>query len=461
MKRTAAIAVLLVLSGVWAGLAYQVAASRERSYRRLLRAGDAALQQDQTFAAIEAFGNALYLRPDSTLAHLRRGETYRRRGDLDAAIRDFQSAADIDPSSTRPLEAIGDVRYAQERFSGAAASYERVLALDDRVVGVTRKLALARYRNGNPDGAIAALAQTAKFGALLPGDHYLRGICLREQGKLRDAAAAFAQALELSPALIPAHEELAAVDATLGRRTDEIEQLQLLAVLDHQRPEREAALGLAEARAGHVERAVDILRAGLERTPDRAQLYGAIGRVWLESSQARGDSGALRKALQALQGVASAPGATSELLVLYGRALAIDGQIESAERTLLLATARFPVDPAAFAEHAAIAERRGHFEDAKASWIRYGALTTDELGLATRARRLGQLSLRLNQPGEAVRWLRQAEAFSPDDASLLAQLAGALLLAGDRDAARTIALRGLDRDPTSVPFRSVEIRTRK
>src|SRR5258706_12537705 len=146
VKRTAGILGLLGLSAVWAGLAYQGAASSERDYRALLRNGDTALQQDQTFAAIEAYTNAIYLRPDSMLAHLRRGEAYQRRGDLGAAVRDFQEAAEIDPSATRPLEALGDSRYKQQRFAAAAGAYERFLSLDDRSAGVTRKPGLARYR---------------------------------------------------------------------------------------------------------------------------------------------------------------------------------------------------------------------------------------------------------------------------------------------------------------------------
>src|ERR1700756_1859111 len=86
--------------------AYQTAA-HERHYRSLLARGDAALADDQTFAAIEAYSGAIALRPDSMLAHLRRGETYRRRGDrgdLDQAARDFRAAVALDRSATRPLE---------------------------------------------------------------------------------------------------------------------------------------------------------------------------------------------------------------------------------------------------------------------------------------------------------------------------------------------------------------------
>lgn len=459
MKRTAAILALLGLAVVWAALSYQGAMARERDYRELLRSGDTALHKDQTLGAIEAYSNAIYLRPDSMLAHLRRGEAYHRRGDLEAAARDFRNAADIDPSATRPLEALGDVRYKQERFRSAAETFERRLRLDDRSPGVTRKLALAHYRDGNLEAAIAALGQVAKLGDRLPDDFYLLGICLREKQQLRQASEAFQKAIQLSPVLIPPREELAEVYEALERRAEQLEQLQVLADLDPDQPERQIALALAYARAGRVELAVDTLRNALERTPDRAQIYGAIGHVWLDSWQTRNDPAALRKAVEAFERVATTAVATSEIMVLYGRALLVDGQIEAAERILQQATQRYPVEPAAFFDYAAVAERRGHLDAARSSLIQYGALVTDEHELSRRARRVGILSLRLDEPGTALLWLERASTTFSDPA-FLASLADAQFRNGDHASARATALRGLEKEPTSVALRNVELKTR-
>src|SRR5207344_87318 len=84
--------VVLAVAVLAAVVAYQ-AVARDREYQRLLARGDTALSEDQTFGAIEAYSGAVALRPDSMLAFLRRGETYQRRGDLEAAARDLQNAA--------------------------------------------------------------------------------------------------------------------------------------------------------------------------------------------------------------------------------------------------------------------------------------------------------------------------------------------------------------------------------
>jgi Tfp pilus assembly protein PilF len=76
VKRAVLLLCILVTAAVAAGVAYQ--AARQRDYRALLARGDAALAEDQAFAAIEAYSGAIALRPESMLAYLRRAETYQR-----------------------------------------------------------------------------------------------------------------------------------------------------------------------------------------------------------------------------------------------------------------------------------------------------------------------------------------------------------------------------------------------
>jgi len=75
MRRSLLVGAVLIIAAVAAAIAYQTAA-QERDYRALLARGDAALHDDQTFGAIEAYSGAMALRPESMLAHLPRGATY-------------------------------------------------------------------------------------------------------------------------------------------------------------------------------------------------------------------------------------------------------------------------------------------------------------------------------------------------------------------------------------------------
>src|SRR6185295_15884161 len=424
---------LLAAAAVGAALAYQ-AAARQKEYSALLVRGDTALRDDLTFNAIEAYSGAIALRPDSMLAYLRRGQTYQRRGDrgdLEAAARDLRQAAALDPTATRPLEALGDVLYQQQRYDRPADAYERCVRLDDRSARVAYKLALARYGSRAIEPAMAALAEALR---------------------------AIERAVTLEPGLIPAREELADLYATADRRGDQLEQLQVLAALDRDHVARQIAVAMAHARSGHWDLAVLTLGNARDRNPGDPEIDRALGQVWLE--RPRDDAAFLGKAREALQRAASAPGATSQALTLYGRALLEAADFEGAERAFEQATTRYPIDPPAFLLYASAAERQGHFEAARTSLIRYGGLIESDADFVSRAARIASLSLRLDDAQAAVAWYERACASSPSDLHLVAALADAQLQAGSVDAASATIARGLERDPRQPQLRVLARRAR-
>ena len=219
-------------------------------------------------------------------------------------------------------------------------------------------------------------------------------------------------------------------------------------------------MGLAQARAGHAEPAVIALGTALERTPDQPLVYEALGRVWLEDAEARDDRSALNKALEALERVGSGPASTSSALTLFGRALLRDGQLDRAEQTLQQATTRFPIDPSAFLYYATAAERQNHLDAARRALIDYGSLTADDAQFVSRATRIAALSMRLDDPATAARWLQRAADVNPTDVRVLASLSEAQFRAGDRDAARATVARGLDIDPEHPALRALSRRVR-
>jgi tetratricopeptide (TPR) repeat protein len=377
MKRSvilgvAAVAIVAAAVLVW------VDARREREFRRLIAVGDAALAAGQTFDAIEAFSGALTLKPESMLASLKRGDTYRRRGEYSAALRDLGQAASLDPAAPRPIELLGDVQTALGQYAAAAAEYQRYLALDDRAPTVLYKLALAHYRSGVPERAVDPLRRAVAIDDRFPEAHYLLGLCLREANRTQ-ALQSLRRALEINATFAAAREELARVYEQMGRWTDAIDQLETLAALEPTRAERLVNVGLAYARIGRRDTAVLTLGRAAERHPNAAVVYTALGRIWLTSAEAQQDRVALGKAIEALQPAAAQAGAASETRALYGRALALSGNMVAAERMLLQAVATTPVDPSAYRYLAEVARRLGHAAVAKDAAAKYALLAPSSL----------------------------------------------------------------------------------
>ena len=347
---------------------------QDREFQRLIAQGDAALAEGRTFEAIEAFSGAMALKGQSMLPYLKRGDTYRRRGDLDAALRDLREATTLDPSAPRPLELLGDVSVAMSRYEEAAGHYRGFITLEDREPRVHYKLAVALYRNGQTELAIDALRRTLALDDRLAEAHYLLGMCLRERQEGAEALRALTRAIEINAAFVAAREELAELHAQAGRSRESILQLEAIAALEPMRAERLVAVGMAYARAGRTEAAVLTLGRAAERFPDSPAVYAALGRIWLQDAEARNDRIALSKAVEALEPATSGGASSSETLMLYGRALFLSGQTAAAERALQEAVSRPPIDPVAFRYLADAASRLGHADVARNARQRYDAL---------------------------------------------------------------------------------------
>ncbi|HUQ26734.1 MAG TPA: tetratricopeptide repeat protein [Burkholderiales bacterium] len=449
MKRVLAGVFLLGVSA--AGVYGYTLSERERSYRQAVAEGDAALARDNTGAAIEAFSGAITLKADSMVGYLKRGQTYRRRGEFAAAIRDLRRASEIDPSATLPLEELGDAYLADtpHRYEAAAGRFQEYVKLDNRAPRVLYKLAFARYNFGRAAEAIDPLQRAIALDERFAEAYYLLGLCHRDVQHPELAQRALDRAVELQPTLLHAREELADLYGAQGKTASRLAELERLNVLDPG-VSRAVTLGLALARAGQPNRAVVTLAGAAETYPDYPYAYVALGRVWLEIAQAANDRVALSKAIEALEGAVGSDD-SSEALTLFGRALLMTSDEVTAERMLQDATQKQPVEPLAFYYLSDAAERLGHYAIARRALLDYEILRGDEPDARRRtghAVRLGELSLRLNDPSAAATYFLRAAGDS--DGPLLARAADAQLKAGDREAARATAIKALEKDPKNA-----------
>jgi tetratricopeptide (TPR) repeat protein len=461
------VAGILLLAGLAAaGMLADTAVKSDREYRRLILDGDAALSRNETFVAIEAYSEAIGIRPGSMLAYLKRGEAYQRRGDtpetLAAALRDLRRAAQLDPAATRTLEKLGDVLMQRRRFKDAVASYEAYTLLDDRAAPIFYKLALAlRGDNklprdgGADDRPIAELQKAITLNPNFHEAHYVLGLCLKDRNQLAEARAGFQRALAIAPAFIPAREELAELNRLQRRPREEIEQLEALAALDPGKPERLIAVGRAHLRTGNRDRAVVTLGRAAEQFKDYPGVYAALGQVWLQAAEERGDPSDLRKALEALALVATQSTATSETLGMYGRALMLAERHAEAEAVFKQASQRLPTDPEMLPHFASVAQRLGHLDDARQALVKYSVLVDEDRDEAAHAARIADLSMQLNDAVGAVAWYEKSVSLRASDASLLARMADAQSRAGQRDHALATIRRALEKDPNHPLARSV------
>jgi tetratricopeptide (TPR) repeat protein len=452
VKRAAGVAGLIVLAGAVALLVQRI--SLDRQYQQLMTQGEAALQSGQSYVAVEIFSGALALRPGSMAAYYRRGEAYRDQHLDERAIRDLREAARLAPNAPEPLVALG--RLFDDRGSPAeAAEWYRQAAdrLRDADPTLLYTLAMALYRSGSPAAALEPLRRALARDEGVAEAHYLLGLVYRDAQNIEAATASLEQAVRLAPGLVAAHEELADIYREQGRSGDEQAQLAILATLDPQ-PDRRIALALADIRRQDPDHALVILEHESALSPHDSRIQLAIGRALLARSERTGDRASARRALSALERALGGTAPRSEGLALFGRALYLSGDAAAAERMLQEAVATSPVDPEAFQFLADAAESLTHSAIARDALLDLDVLEGDAASVevrGARARRLGALSLSLNDPRAALTYLTQANDAGWSDAPTLGLLARARWQTGDQAGARAalaaaLALNADDRD---------------
>jgi len=442
MRRTLLALALVAAAGVVGALAYS-SFTTEREFVRLVAAGDEAAAAGRAFEALEAYSGALALVPDAMVPYLKRGRVYQEQGQAEAALRDLHRAAELDPSATRPLEWLGDISLELDRHDRAADYFRRVIALDDRNPRVLYKRAVAHYRAGSPTEAAAAVEAALALDSTLNDARFLLGLCQRDLGQLPTARRTLETVVKEAPATAGAREALAEVYAALGERQRAIDQLEALSTLDPDRPERLVALGLAQASAGRDNQAVLVLGRAVERFPDAPLAYEALGHVWLEMAERRGDRIALMKAIEALTQAANYSSSSSGALTDLGRAWVMAGDLAAAERALRQAVERLPVAPEAFRRLAQVSQRQGHPLEARDALLQYAALVGDRDPIAAVATDIAALSIKVGEPLMAVRWLERALNAGEPSPRRLALLADAALQSGDLSRAQEAVEAGL------------------
>jgi len=458
VRRSIAAVVLVAVVGVAGALAF-AALANEREFDRLMAAGDQAVAADRPFEAIEAYSGAIALKPDSVLAHFKRGSVYHAEQELDAALRDFRSAADLDPGSPRVIESLGDVNVALGRHERAAERYEAFLALDDRNARVLYKLGLARYRSGRVATASEPLLQALAADPAFGEAHYVLGLVQRDLERLPAARKSLEEAARRAPASqTAAREALADVYLLEGDYGKAINQLEALAALEPAKPERVVAVGLAQLRAGREDAAVISLSRAVERFPDSPQVYAALGHVWLSGAQRRGDRVALNKAVEALSQAGARADASSETLAELGRAHLLAGDRGAAERALRQAIAKLPVPPDAYLQLADVTGRDGRIQEARDALLKYATLIGDEKPLAGVATQIGDYSIKLGEPALAVRWFDRAIDEAGPNTTLQVKLADAAVRAGDVARAHQVVDEGLASEPDNRALQQLKRR---
>ena len=203
------------------------------------------LQDTDPQQALAAFAEAQKLQPNNFEVHLATGQVLEKQNRLDAAAKEYETAAALDPKSIEPAVALSVVYTKQQKYPQAEAMLRKLLAADPQNQAVRTQLGRILAAQGKndeaakelgaadgkiPDDPHAALelgtlyVKAAKFAEAeqlfrsavqkLPRDaeaHYALGSVLMQEKKYPEAQQELLMTVKLKPDLGEAYGNLAVV----------------------------------------------------------------------------------------------------------------------------------------------------------------------------------------------------------------------------------------------------------
>ena len=412
--------------------------------------------------------------PDFAPAFNARASVAHARGDLAAALKDYERAVELDAGLVDAIVARAGILVDLGRDDEARTALVPIQGgpIEPRAAYL---LALIAERQGDAAAAARYLADAAGLVDALPAEwvagheqllmvgglahhavrqlekaqRYLESAVARYPNNLgarrllasiyldmRDYARAtglLEYVLRLQPADAQALELLGRVNLAQRRYGRASEFLEKAARIGDGRAQ--AALGFSRLGAGETEAALESLRVAFEQTPTDLITANALANILMRQGQAKDAVAIAQRASEALPGnptalnllggMRSASGDAAGAKAAYNAALKQDADFLPARLNL-----------------ARLAVAEGRLAEARQT---YAAMLKKNRTDAVAMYESGVLEQRAGNAAEAIRWFEKAAAERPADAVFALALIKARAAVGDRegalDAAKTLALR--------------------
>ena len=296
-----------------------------------------------------------------------------------------------------------------DRLEEAAAIYEQLLAQNPALADASHLLGLVRFRHKDFEAASRLIRDAIALDPHNPIYHGNLGNVLKDAGRIGDAIAAYARALELDPGFAEIHNNLGYLLQISGELRDAIAHYRAASGL---RPDNYRAhynLGNALFLTGKNEEAVAAFREAAKLNPGHAQTWDHLGIVLQRLGRAAEAESCFRRRIEVEPDSADAfhalalelqqQGRLGEAFETYRRALALRPDFLPAAASALWLAQRF-CDWTTTAAYADLVLRRAPEEPQAVSPFQLMSLPgATRAHLAAHARALAAAT----DPGERIR----------------------------------------------------------
>jgi Flp pilus assembly protein TadD len=208
-------------------------------------------RQSRQYASADAlYATTIERNPRAWMAHLNLGWLRLQRGELDAALRDTETALRLEPNLPQGQNNLGGALRTLGRFDEAERAYREALRLAPGDLETRYNLALVLIDLNRPGDAVDHIAAYLARNPEDAGAHGQLGDAKQSLGELVDAVIAYRESLRLNPNDARVHTNLGSALGRQGRLKEAIAEFSEALRLEPGNERALRNLELARARLG-------------------------------------------------------------------------------------------------------------------------------------------------------------------------------------------------------------------
>ncbi len=227
--------------------------------------------------AIEAFKEAIRIKPDHALAHHNLGYSYAKLGRNKEAIEAYKQAIRIKPDDAEAFSSLGIAYGEIGLHKKRIEAYKQAIRIKPDDAETFFSLGISYGEIGLHKKAIEAYKQAIR---IKPDDalaHCILGFCYDTLGHHKKAIEAFKQAIRINPDFANPHRGLGSSYIQLGRYKEAIGALKQAIRIDPDYASSHYGLGYSYAELGRNKEAIEAYKQAIRIDPDYAEAHHNLG----------------------------------------------------------------------------------------------------------------------------------------------------------------------------------------
>ncbi len=178
--------------------------------------------QNRLEEAIKAYSRAISIKPDFADAYNNMGIALRYKGTLEEAVKAHNKAISLKPNYSQAYINMGNALAAQDKLREAIAAYTKAISLNPDNADAHYNIGISLHVQGKSEEAIMAYNKAISLDPDNAEFFNNLGITLHYQDKLQDAIAAYTKAISLNPDNADAYYNMGITLNDLGKLDESI-----------------------------------------------------------------------------------------------------------------------------------------------------------------------------------------------------------------------------------------------